>query len=683
MSDYESLRGQVEKGAELTNRYLRAGPGSAGARQYLDEAIGVLEKAYQRVDPGEELRGQVAAQLGWLYGMRHLLHGGDPRDRTTGIHLLDESLGFPGQSPVLSGGSRLVLGQLLMAGATAMMTSPGALLPGRPAGDARDIDRAIALFREVADGPPVSAELTSSARTLVEVAELLRGLVGGSGGMDFGRLAQMVTAMQRLQEQMRGRGMTPPPMPDIPAFVPAPRKPPETPATPAPPGTPAASGPPGTPADPDQAGEPTAQPARPGRPFDERDRPDIPFDPGRVAVVDGPIPAGGPVPRPQPDPIPATPAAELRTLMRTGSPTVDEQVALAAATVEAPGSRPADRLTLAVALIARHHHDGAEPPDGLGDLDAAARCLERIAADLPGMPAEQVERALGIAADLPGAAPLEAAFAEVAAAMRDAGLKALVYPSRALTAAGTWEPVVPGADWTGRVAATTPITGDATVSQVRTAAQLLTLIRRGRRPIAEAAVFVANPRADRESATVDVLRLRRAFYPRSTGLGHTIEQNHGEATPAQVMAHLNASVLHLGCGVTVEGALELADGTILTPATIAVSASPGPGGVAILPPTPAALGALAEALLTGGFTSVIGFTAAVDDRVASLVYWMLHTALVDDGLEPAEAVAAVRSWLRDPRRKPPELLAAEYRGIDAAVDLSDPACAGVLVCHGC
>ncbi|GID65577.1 hypothetical protein Acy02nite_34580 [Actinoplanes cyaneus] len=714
--DDEGLRALVEHGADLTNRYLRAGPGSAAARPHLDEAITVLEKAYQRIEPAETLRGQVAAQLGWLHGMRHLAHGGAAGDRTAAVHLLDESLGFPGQSPVLAGGSKLILGQLLMAGMTAGMTSPGAFLQGGRADGAGDADRAIALFREVADGPPVSAELTSSARTLLTVAEALHGMLGGPGGMDLGKLTRAFGAMQSFQQQMRGGGMTPPPMPDPSVFIPAARKPADAPAVPGPteatatprPTEPAAMPRPTESTATPRSAEPTATPRpaeatveSPGswHPFDERDQPDLPFDPGRVAVVDGPVPTGGPEPRPRPAPIPATPAADLRALLETCSEAIDERVALTAAIAAAPGNRPADELALADALIARHQvGDGSGWPDGPDDLAIAARCLDRIAAGLPGLPPADVELAARVAAALPGTTPLESAFADVATAMRDAGLKALVYPSAALTSAGDWEPVAPGADWTGRVATTTPIGGTAAVSHVPTAARLLTLIRRGRRPIAEAVVFVANPRGDRENATMDALRLRRAFHPRSTGLGVTIEQTDGDATPDRVAAHLNASLLHLGCGVTATGDLELAGGALLTPAAIAKSATaesaaapgpggvailpPRPGGVAILPPDPVALSSLADALLTGGFTSVIGFAGAVPDRVASLVYWMLHAALVDDGHEPAEAVAAVRAWLRDTGRKPPELLAAEYRSITATVDLSDPAHADALECHG-
>ncbi|MEV6349151.1 hypothetical protein [Actinoplanes sp. NPDC051851] len=654
------VRDLIEEGAGLTDRFLRAGPGTPAARPHLDRAIDVLESAYRRLDAGQMLRGGLAGQLGWLYGVRHLAHGGDRGDRVTAMRLLEESLASPQPQAVIAGGSKLVLGQLLLAGMTARMSSPGAMTDlmagrGRPDG-ARDADRAIALFREVAEGPPVSPQLTSAARTLLTVAEALRGMAGGPGGMDFGGLARAMSAMQDFQRQTAGggTGMVPPPVPDLSALL----------------------GPAVT------------------RPFDEHDEPIVVPAPARVAVVDGPVPGGGPPPRPRPAPIAAAPAAELRALL-PGDPVallespdpagVDERVALAAAAAEAPGAEPADHLALAAALIARHRADGGSGwPGGPDDLRIAAGCLARIAPDLPGMAPGQVAAAVRVDAALPGPGRLDEAFTEVTAALRKSGIAALVFGPAVLHAGtGRLEPADPDRAWTGRIAALVPVAGDAVVSHVRSAGQLVALVRRGRRPVAGDPVFVANPRRDRDGATVDALRLRRAFHPRSTGLGTTVEQCDGAGTPAEVAARLDASLLHLGCGVTPSGDLELAGPALLTAAEIAGTAAPaGPGGVAILPPDPGALTGLGAALLARGYAAVIGFTAPLPERVASLVYWMLHAALVDDGVGPAGAVAAARAWLADPERAVPGLLAAEYASVTADLDLRDPAYARALVCHG-
>lgn len=692
MSD-EDLRALVERGAGLTNRYVTAGPGTPAGVPHLEAAIDAFEEAYRRLEPDHGLRGQVAGQLGWLYGIRHLAHQGDPGDRTKGIHLLDESLQFPNLPPVLEGGNRIVLGQLLLAGASGGMRSPDAvmrMMQGGGSADLSDVDRAIAEFRKVIEGPPISADLTATAQTLLTVAEALRGMLGGAGGLDFGRMGQAFAAMQNFQ-QRAGGGVVPPPMPDLSAFThtippqPTSAPPPQPTTTAPPPATTTTTAPPPATTAPPQAAAIPAQPR--GR-----------REAGPVAVIDGPAPEEGPLPRRRPAPEPVPTAAALRTqlaqhlpagglgalLERDADPSaVDDRVAMAAALAEADGAGPADLLALAVTLIARHDADGGSGwSDGLDDLRAAADTLNRAAPDVPSLSAADVRLAVAVAerldAALPGTVRLSDHFADVAVALREGGIDFLVYPGPVVLEAttGHLHSAPPDTRWTGRIAATDPIDTDATVSYVSTATQLAQLIRRGRRPVAEAAVFVSNPRRDRESATMDALGLRRAFYPLSTGLGWTVEQTDGPGTPDEVRGRLDASLLHLGCGVTPDGDLELAGPAVLT--LTAIAGAPVKGGTAVLPPDPAAL-QLAEALLTCGYTAVIGFTSPVPDQVASLVYWMLHSALVDDGADPPAAVATVRAWLRDPERAVPELLAAAYR---ATADRVDPAYAQALICRG-
>ncbi|GAA1615412.1 hypothetical protein [Actinoplanes couchii] len=741
MTENDDFRTLLERGSDLTNRYLRAGVGTPAALPLLGEAIETLEAAYRRMAGGEALRGQVAGQLGWLYGIRNLAHGGGPRDGTIAEQMLEESLRFPGQQPAVTGGSKVILGQILLTRTMTGFSSPEAMMRkmaggafggggfggggggGGASDDAADVDRAIALFREVANGPRINTELISTATTLGTVAEALRGMLGGPGGVDISKLGQALADMQALHQQMSGgtgMGLVPPPIPDLTTLVPPPRPPSAIPTPPTPPR-------PSTSPPPSQSPPPRSSPVSPSSPSPSSPSswssslppPSvITLGPGRVAVVDGPVPVNGPEPRPRQEPKAITPAAELRELL-AGATSTDDRVALAAAVVEAPGARPADQIALAQALIDRHHADGGNGwPGGPDDPGSAAGCLGRIGPDLPGMTPGEVESAHRIAAELNGRATIDTAFAEVVAAMREAGIDTLLFRSVALTAAtGRLETITAGMPRTGRVVIAGPPeernptdkkspadknrpadesgpgsrndlgdkdgpgdgsgVGGADVSWVRTAEQLVTLVRRGRRPVGAAPVFVANPRRDRESATVDALRLRRAFYPRSAGLGWTVEQNDGVGDRDEVVGHLDASMLHLGCGVTSEGFLELADSTVLGPGEIAGTPVRG-GGVAVLPPGPVVLGALAGSLLDCGFTAVIGFREVVPDQVASLIYWMLHTALVDEGREPAEAVAAVRGWLNDPGREPPELMTAEYH----AVDLSDPRYGRALICFG-
>ncbi|GAA2634568.1 hypothetical protein GCM10010399_78990 [Dactylosporangium fulvum] len=193
------------------------------------------------------------------------------------------------------------------------------------------------------------------------------------------------------------------------------------------------------------------------------------------------------------------------------------------------------------------------------------------------------------------------------------------------------------------------------VSFVSSGRQVVTLT--GRRPpaVTDAVVFVANPLGDRDTATVEAMVLRRIFHPHSIGLGHTVEQIDGPGTAADVLARLpGTSLLHLGCGIT--DSLQLAGPSRLTPEEIRDA---GSGGLVVLPADSAGqpgTEALAAAFLDAGMTGVVGWLRPVPAPAASAMMFMLHTKLVDEGLDPAAAVHAVRQWTRDPHRAvPPHL----------------------------
>ena len=135
---------------------------------------------------------------------------------------------------------------------------------------------------------------------------------------------------------------------------------------------------------------------------------------------------------------------------------------------------------------------------------------------------------------------------------------------------------------------------------------------------------MANPRGDREPVSYETMMLRRTFYPRSTGLGRTVEDAAGAGTPEEVRNSLGASVLHLGCGVTPAGALELSGPAELGPDAIAATTVRPGGGLAILPPLPAGPAPLVDALLAAGFTAVVGWQRPVPERVAALMLFLLH-----------------------------------------------------------
>ena len=366
--------------------------------------------------------------------------------------------------------------------------------------------------------------------------------------------------------------------------------------------------------------------------------------------------------------------------------TVDELVALAGALVEAPDGVGTDPLLLAVALHLRSLVDDGGWDDGdVDDVRAAADRLLVAADALVAAPAEAVALAVRLATllDRRHAAGqvsdrLTERFRPVTDALRTVGADALLLggPGRPLLLSaetGRFRCSATGSGSALRLLAAGdgPVPDDAIVSHVRSAAQVVALVARARRPVAEAAVFLTNPRGDRKPATLDALQLRRAYYPLSVGLGETGEGASGPGTPEDVRSRLDASLLHLGCGITEDGGLELAGSSVLDAAEIAAGPPAATGGLAVLPPTPTGAVALTDALLTARFVGVIGFREPVPDEVSSVIYLQLHAELVDAGRDPAAAVAAVRRWLADPHRIQPEHLPPWLAAIAADPGLAD------------
>jgi hypothetical protein len=657
-------------GQALAQRYWQVGPGSPAAEPYLDEAIRVLDEAYGHLEPGQFPRGMQASMLGWLHGIRHAAHGGPVADRERGINLLDEALGFPQLPQMLQLLARMILGQLLLSRVTTSMRSGDfmmrALRSGLSGEEKASADRAVACFREILDAPAASAELTTLARTMLGLAEALQsfagglggGLAAGPGGLDLGRLMQSFAGLQNLMQQAgapspgTGFGRIPSPF-DLAADDLAALPPRERPVTVIEGAVPPAAA---APAEPVVHSRP-AEPRTPAATF-------------RAAFLEL-LPGSGV-------------AALLELLDRgadAGVETVDELAALAGSLVDAPGAVGTDRLLLAVALYLRH---AVDPGGGWGDGDAddlrdARESLLDAAEAVAGERADTVAVAHRLATLLDEQQPargvrsrLAERFAGVAKALRAVGAGGLLYQgagqSLLLSAdTGSLAPVRPPSPSRSRtptcsslpgrvlVVGDAPVTDGSTVSYVRSGAQVIELAGRARRPLGEAVVFVANPRGDRQQASMDALLLRRTFYPRSTGLGRTVEHVDGDGTPDEVVARLDASLLHLGCGITPDGALELAGPDVLGTARIAAGPPATAGGLAVLPSTEGAA-ALTDALLASRFAGVIGFREAIPDDVASLIHLLLHSRLVDAGSDPASAVEEVRRWLADPDRTPPEFL---------------------------
>lgn len=206
----------VRLGQALMAEYNRIGPGRPEARPYLDEAIDSFDKAYAILQPDDAMRGPLAALLGGMLAARYGAHGGASRDCDTGIHVLEEALSFPSMAQAQRVMAQVSLGQLYLARTSAYMQSSGMSFAARsvgvpaPDGALADADRAIACFQAVLDGEPVSADLTAITRTLMDVAEAVRTVLGAVSGnvmsMDIGRLTSALAMMQKLQDQIKSGG---------------------------------------------------------------------------------------------------------------------------------------------------------------------------------------------------------------------------------------------------------------------------------------------------------------------------------------------------------------------------------------------------------------------------------------------------------------------------------------------
>ena len=310
---------------------------------------------------------------------------------------------------------------------------------------------------------------------------------------------------------------------------------------------------------------------------------------------------------------------------------------------------------------------------------------------LPAAPSGVVPLAVELAGRLGGAArdAVHARFAPVAEALRVVRVAALAWPRpedtlllRAET--GRFDRIPAGRALPDRVVVVGagPLRDDdaVLVSHVASAQQAAELSARMPMRVTEAPVLVADPRGER--GTAEVARLRR-LYPRSVVLGRVGSGADGAGTPEEILAHLDASMLHLDCDVDADGSLALAGPAELTPAVIAGRAghSRTEGGLAVLPPVGAGSGSLADALLTAGFTAVVDWVRPVPRPVAALMLTLLHTELVRGGLRPAAAVRAVGRRLRDPDRIAPAQLPPALAG-RAALDLADPAYRTAMVLRG-
>lgn len=226
---------------------------------------------------------------------------------------------------------------------------------------------------------------------------------------------------------------------------------------------------------------------------------------------------------------------------------------------------------------------------------------------------------------------------------------------------------------------------DLVVSHVSSGAEAIVLAGRPAAPVDTQPLFVVNPRGDRDAEMVDVLLLRRLFYPTSVCLGRALEPTDAAGTRDDVLAHLpGASLVHLACGLRRDGHPEwqLADGEVL-PAPAIRSLDRATGGLAVLAePSPDGFRADADVLVDAGFAGVIGWQWPVPAPFAALALFMTHLMLVDHRLPPASAVNAVQRWMLDPGRSLPPFMTGAQLNTVATIDLTRPSLWAALAYRG-
>ncbi|HEU5334042.1 MAG TPA: hypothetical protein VFU73_14785 [Actinocrinis sp.] len=669
-------------GKAHAERHWRIGPGKPEALPDLEEGIRAVDEAHGYLPERDAYRGQAAFMGGFLRGTRLTAYPGlgPAGDEKKTVELLEESLAFPNVQPVLACMARFMIGQVLLTRAASGFQSPDLVAAAMRAGGATagvraDAERAADCFRRVVADSPVP-EMTQAAQAMLTMAEVvqtvLSGFGTGLGGFDMGRMLDAVTKMQQFQQS----GFT--------VRMPATGLP--SPASIFDFGTRLAQA---DPLDRPIVVLPGEQPAQEHPPVA---RPPLAFDLDAIrqdlrklmSVADA-----------------ADVYAAIVSLLRSRHVPefLDEMVALAASVVHGPGETDGtDHLLLAAALHLRDRRDfGASPvrateitwaetprTEASQDAQDAATSLVAAARKLSRESPERLPVLAFFATLLPGGVPdgLAEQFADVVAAVRSVGADALVLPDPAAAlrlnaASGLIEAADGPTDGgsfavIGSAALSGTVTDERVASAYPTIARLIDCSRRGPRKVTRKPVFVANPRGDRMADAADVMLLRRTFYPRSQGLGRLIEDSDGAGTPDEVRAALACSVLHLACGVSPTGALELAGGTELDFAhcdavdfgtvhldTVDLGAADAAGGgLAILPP--GCLQPLADRLLALGFGDVIGWRHPVPEPIASLMLYLLHAELADNGRSPATAVTRVRRWARDLDRQNPPPLPAGY-----------------------
>ncbi|MFD6563617.1 CHAT domain-containing protein [Micromonospora profundi] len=233
---------------------------------------------------------------------------------------------------------------------------------------------------------------------------------------------------------------------------------------------------------------------------------------------------------------------------------------------------------------------------------------------------------------------------------------------------------------------------DLVISYSPSARMLCTAAARPPRPV-KSALVVGDPLGDLPFSGIEARAIHQRFHHEGQYLGGTEEGPGRIAHPDRVLewirdsAGLGASLLHLACHGRVDPArpadsyLALAGGQL--PARQLLEASRLAvlelGHVFLAACTTNLVGAdydeavsLATAFLAAGAHTVFGSLWSVPDVGTSLLMYLVHHFLYEEGRRPADALHQAQLWMLDPDRQPPAGMPAELTTQCARADNAAP-----------
>ncbi|MFE6163683.1 CHAT domain-containing protein [Streptomyces sp. NPDC056486] len=235
---------------------------------------------------------------------------------------------------------------------------------------------------------------------------------------------------------------------------------------------------------------------------------------------------------------------------------------------------------------------------------------------------------------------------------------------------------------------------DAEISYAASARLLCDVAARTAVPHTGRALVVGNPTGDLRYAGEEADAVQRVFYPSGQFLGgRSGGRSDGAGTPAEVVSWLRAGdedsggVLHLACHASVTGRaaargsayLSLHGGELSAEELTEALSGGGRGrlGLVLLAACRSHVSGrghneaytLSTAFLVAGARSVIGSLWPVPDDATSVLMFLTHHYLREEGETPARALRRAQLWILDPDRELPPglppLLAERARGVDA------------------